>query len=373
MNEFVATGAFAAGDKHVELGFEPKAVILWWTRQPEHGVQSGNSGGIGFWAANEARAAAWSSDDDVAPTRTARYSDEVAVVGLIDGQPALRGSLAPTRNGFDLTWDGGGSWTVHYLAFDATVAATVGWLSEDVVTGFAPDLVFISPVGVERQAVVERGLAAGFGAAAATGQVSAGFVSCDGSEQSDVAGAQRRDAAVLSVESPHELEALGRIELGKSGFAVNWKQAPSTSRLHPYIALGGVRAAVGTALSPAKPGRRRTRRIGFTPEAVMFFTWGLSPRSGPTDIGRLCLGAATERVSGCAGWDDRDVPARTTATHVCSSDDRVLLVTKTQSGELHAAAGLHSLDRRGFTLNWSLSDGFEREVAFVALARPRRP
>ena len=43
-------------------------------------------------------------------------------------------------------------------------------------------------------------------------------------------------------------------------------------------------------------------------------------------------------------------------------------VTNTQTGGIHAAAALASIDRDGFTLDWTSSDGLQREFAYVALA-----
>jgi hypothetical protein len=373
VNLEVSTGTFMATDRGVVLGFEPKAVVLWWTRQADDGVAPGNSGGIGFWAGGRACAAAWASVDNAEPTRTIRIADDEVVLGLAETGVALRGRLAATPSGFDIAWKGEDPWLVHYLALGGALSAQVGWLSDKVTTGFEPDLVFVSPVAVARRGEIERGLLAGFGAAASSGQVGTSYASRDGAAHADVGGMQTRDAAVVAVESRHAVEALGRVALSPTGFALGWERTWPEPRFVPYLAIGGVRCAVGTALSPAAPGRRSMRKVGFRPEALLLFSWGLGPRSEPADIGRLCVGAATDDAVGCAGWDDRDVAGSTSATHVCSSRDRVLLVVNTQTGDLHAAAELCSLDRRGFTLAWPVSDGFEREYAFVALASASVP
>jgi hypothetical protein len=368
-----AKGVFGAGADRLDLPFAPDALVLWWTRQDGEGVAPGNSGGIGFWAAGKARAAAWVSADGAEPTRTARAADEVAVLGIDPEGVAVRARIG---SGLSLDWEGGGPWAVHYLALGGLAGARAGWLEERVGTPFTPDLVLVAPVGAERAGAVERGLTAGLGAAGRRAQVGAAFTSRDAVPEADVGGELRRDAALVAVASRHETEALARIDLGDDGFRVDWERTWPTPRLVPYLALGGARCAVGTAAGPAAPGTRPIR-VGFRPEALLLFGWGLAPRPpGPTDIARLCVGAATADAAGCAGWDDRDVPERPTATHVCSSTRDVFLVTNTQTGDLHAAARVQSLDRRGFTLDWTRSDGHERELAYVALASataPRRP
>jgi hypothetical protein len=365
----VAKGIFAAGTTRVDLPFEPTAIMLWWTRQADHGVRPGSSGGIGFWAGGAARAAAWASDDGAAATRTSRCADEVAVIGLSPAQPVLSGTIVATDgSGFALEWTGAGPWLVHYLALGGVTGAKVGWLADEVETGFAPDFVLVAPVSVEKPHTLERGLVAGLGAAAATGQAGATYTVRDCAAPGEVGGAELGSAAVIAVASRREFDALGRISLQPRGFSVAWERRPPTPRFHPYLAVGGIRCAIGMAVSPRKPGRRRTRGVQFRPEALIVFSWGLAPRLEPADIGRLCIGAGTDEAVGCAGWDDRNVEAQATMTHVSSSAEDALLITNTRTGTLHAAGRLRSLDRRGFTLDWWASDGSEREFAYVALA-----
>jgi hypothetical protein len=192
---------------------------------------------------------------------------------------------------------------------------------------------------------VARDLVAGFGVAARR-KAGASIFSRDGAPAADVAGVQRSGSDVLVARG-----------------------APPTK--YPQLALAGVRCKVGATRSTAAPGSRRTR-VGFRPRALVAFSWGLGARPEPTDICRLCIGAAAGGVIGCAGWDDRDVPAATTATHVCSSEEHLVVVTNTQTGGIHAHARLESFDERGFTLAWDRSDGYEREVMYVALGPKRR-
>ena len=47
----------------------------------------------------------------------------------------------------------------------------------------------------------------------------------------------------------------------------------------------------------------------------------------------------------------------------------MLVVTDTQTGGVHAQAALKSIDDRGFTLDWTESDGKPRQFGYVALGR----
>jgi hypothetical protein len=378
-----AKGAFVVeagtGRQALSLGFEPSAVIFWWGETAAEGVARGNSGGLGFCAAQQA-AASWVSADGVTPTQTASCADEVALLGIDPaGAISIRGDVALAPDGFAVAWSPSPSsaWTVHYLALGGSdLAAAVDWLESPRASGrqlvrglgFEPQLLLLAPTGAETLGRPQRGLIAGIGAASRRAQAGASYVSRDGANEGEVGGAQRSDAVLVATADRAELAALGRLRsFAPGGFEVDWSVVWPTPHRVPYLAIGGVRCKVGTARGPVSPGTKRVR-VGFRPEALLLFTWGLSPRNEPTDIGRLCIGGATAEALGCVSWDDRDVPATTTSTHVCSSTRDVLLVTNTQTGGIHAAASTASFDRRGFTLDWGDSDGHERELAYVALA-----
>ena len=91
-------------------------------------------------------------------------------------------------------------------------------------------------------------------------------------------------------------------------------------------------------------------------------------------IGRVCIGAASAGdVVVCGGWDDRNTQEPRTGTHVVSSTDRVLIVTDTSTGGIHATASVGDIGRTGFRLDWADSDGKTREVLFVALGTRASP
>lgn len=357
----------------VPLDFAPTALVLWWGATEPDGVRAGNGGGLGFCAGRQA-AVAWASADAVAPTQTARRAAESGVLGIdAAGGVILRGEPALEAGGFAVDWSSTARspWTLHYVAVGGSdVEAAAGSLESPRVTGRAavnglgsePDLVLLAPTGPESFDQAQRGLCAAVGAAAGRRQAGASYVSRDGAVEAEVGGAQRGGAALVTAADLGGLAALARLE----GGALDWETVWPTPRRVPYLALRGMKARVGTARGPTEPGSRKVR-VGFRPEGVLLFTWGLSHRPGPADIGRLCIGAATPDAQGCLSWDDRDTQEPATATHVRSSTREGLVVTNTQTSGIHAAASVSSFDRRGFTLDWTASDGHEREFVWVAL------
>ena len=237
------------------------------------------------------------------------------------------------------------SWTVHYLALGGSARARVGWITQksaQLETGAKSSqtpLVLLVPAPTE-SGVVVRDLAIGFGAEGTQGRAVAGYFCRDRDVPGAPRGAQRSDVARLEWPEGH-------------------------GPRYCYLRVEGVYAKVATDVSPAAPGVRHTR-IGFRPEALVLFSWGLSASPHWKTMGRLCLGGVSGE-SGCVSWDDRDGDPAATMTHVWSSTDRALVVADSQTGALHAHATVAALDDRGFALDW-LSDGKHREFAYVALA-----
>ena len=360
------------------LGFAPRAVIAWWTRQEREGVGSGNRGGLAFWAAGAGTAAvAWVSEDGATPTRTSRLADSAAFLGLehaSDQEPTRAQIASIDQDGFTLSWETPpeAAWIVHYLALGghALTGARVGWLTPNVSLEAARrDVLLFTPAPPESQTPTPH-LSIGIGAAFGRRQAAVGFFSRNGTDAGEVAGVQRDDAAIVVVDDTTGPASLGRtVRRGRRDVALRWSPTEPQAQRVAYLALEGVRCKVGVDVSPSAPATKSTHGIGFRPDALLFFSWGLHAKRETTDIGRLCIGGATSpAAAGCAGWDDRDVDARPSTTHVCSSTTDVLIVTNTQTGGIHAAAALGSIDRDGFTLDWTSSDGLQREFAYVALA-----
>lgn len=361
----------------VDLSFDPAAVIAWWTRQGHHGIGFENAGGIGLWTKQATRSVAWISEDAQPAARVRRVADTSALLGLGRGTEGVTmraelESVGRARLTLRFTIAPREPWTVHLLALGgASVRARLGETdppdtprTELELDDLRPDLVLFVP---GTGPVAPPALEVTIGAAAGSGQAVAGYSVKHGSPPGAVVAAQRGDAATILPPADGDSVRVGRLRarsrhdayLEFQGAARDWPAAL-------YLALEGVRASVGTDVSPRVPGLRRTK-VGFRPEALLAFSLGLSPASRPRGIGRLCLGGATPKASGCAGWDDRNVKAERTSTHVLSSVEHLLVVADTRTGGVHAQAKLAAVDGRGFTLDWERSDGESREFVFVAL------
>lgn len=384
-----AKGVVSVGDNSTpseEMGFAPRALLLWWSCQPRDGVSGGNRGGIGFAVPGSRGAAtAWASEDRAPRVSSASWAEETPIVGLADSTstPALRAEVEFAERGFALrVLEAAAVWCVHYLALGGDVKASIGWLSapdtpaaQRLDVGLRPDLVLFASAGVGGHASLTRGISIALGASTGpAAQVSAAFASRDGAKPGSVGGAQRSDAAIVAVRDGVELDALARVrEFDQDGITLQWTRSPSTPRQVLCLALAGVCCAVGSGSSPKAPRRRRTRVVGVDPRGLICFSWGLESSAAASSIGRLSLGGATSSTdSGVTSWDDCNQPASITSTHVQSSTDHVLLVVDTQTGGLHAAASLASFDSGALTFDWSRSDGFRRQFLYALVGARRR-
>jgi hypothetical protein len=331
------------------FGFRPVAVIAWWGCQSTAGTKRANRGGVGFWTATDSGSVTWSSADGETVSRTAQLSDEAALIGLDGAEPgiAMRARVESfDEDGLTLRYlvQPSKPWIVHFLALGgpAVEDARVGWMSPRSTKSLDDTgLVLLTPVPAE-SGIVTRGLALGIGARASRGRAVAGYLNPDGGEPGSVTGAQRSGTPFLE-----------------------WPGERRESDRFCYLRVEGLHARIGTDVSRAGTGTRHTR-VGFRPDAVILFSWGLRRSPDWNTMGRFCLGAVAGDQSGCMSWDDRDGDLRETLTHVRSSSDHALIVADSQSDDFHARASLASIDDDGFTLNWT-SDKAGREFVYVAL------
>jgi hypothetical protein len=384
------------GRRHVEeIGFRPRALVLWWSLQEDAGTAPGNRGGIGIAAeASEEAAVAWAADDAADPGVLSRWTGHTALLGFdnpLAPAPTLSGRALWTDRGFalDCAESTGGIWHVHYLALggedlrhaavrrlalERSGASAVGGL------GFRPDFLLFLPGAGGTVSGPEPGLIQGIGAATGPdAQAAAAFTASADGTRTSVRGAQRADA-VVALPDPAgsvELDAFARlVSLDPDGFTLETMLRGSTSLPLACLALAGGRYAVGTETGPQAPERAVTKDVGFEPSGLLVFTWGLEASGAVKDIGRLCLGGASASAEvGCLTWAARNRQSWPLEPRVRSTTESLVEVLDTRSGDLHARAALEKLRSDGFSLDWLVSDGHRREFAYVAFGSvppPRR-
>jgi hypothetical protein len=365
------------------LGFRPRALVFWWSAQASWGSAPGNRGGVGLVADGGQSAVAWASHDGAEAIRASRWLDDVAIIGFETAgadRPDVRGrAVAFDDSGFVLEWltRPRTDWIVHYLALggsDLTEATVFRFTSIDegfqYVDGpkFPPDFVLLVPSGAAKPGDRAEGVLVSLGVATdETSQAVCAFQSRDAAGAGESRSRQQTSAvAALAFPAAGDRAVARLVSTDSSGFTLEWSGEGTKLGSVICLALKGGRYKIGTDVSPKAPGTRRTRRLGFRPSALLAFSWGLRPSQEAKDVGRLCFGAAASRAQGCATWDDEHRAAPPTKTHVHSTDEALILVPDTQTGGVHAAAGIRAVDPDSFTLEWARSDGPAREFVYVA-------
>jgi hypothetical protein len=362
-----------------ELNFRPRALVLWWCREPSAGC----AGGIGFATDGAGEAStAWVADDALAPGVLSRCGADAPLLFHDDPRApgaSVRGHARFADRGFSIECDGEPEhpWLVHYLALggsDVHSAAVRSLVLDRTGTrsvaglGFEPGVVLATVGAGSTAGEPQAGLAVAFGAAAPSNQVAGSFVARADGEETIVRGAQCADAiAVLPVAAASgEIAALSRlVSFDPDGFTLETTHLASELPL-AVLALEGGNYAVG--LGTASSG---TTRVGFEPAGALLFGTGLTAISRSRNFGRLCLGGFSRDLrAGCISWSFRGRPHGPRSR---SAGEAPFEVIDTKSGELHARATLSGLGRRRFSLSW-VRDRPPRDFGFVALgSEPRKP
>lgn len=366
-----------------ELGFRPRALLLWWCRERPAAC----TGGIGFATDGAGEAStAWAADDALAPGVLSRWGADTALLCFEDPRTpdaAVRGRILFADRGFSVACDREPEhpWLVHFLALggsdvrDTAVRSLVldGTGRREITgLGFAPDLVFATTGAGSAAGEPRPGLAVAFGAAARPSrQVAGGFVVHAGAGEAIVRGAQCTDAvAVLpAAVASGEMSVVSRlVSFDPDGFTLETTHSTSELSL-TVLALAGGRYTVGLGRSAS-----RTTPVGFEPAGALVFGTGLAAMSRARDIGRLCLGGFSREGVGCLSWSVRARGAWPLDPRARSSSESAFEVIDTTSDELHARATLSGLRRRRFSLAWPVRDRYRRDFGYVAFGSElRRP
>ena len=224
------------------VGFQPEALIFFWTRQTATGSASNSYLGTGFatGSSNE-RAVAYASDDaDGNAADSAMYQSQSHCLIMFLENSATAAALAELTSfdadGFTLNWTTNEARAdiIHYVALGGTdltnatassFTVTTGAGSQSVTgLGFQPDfLLFLSAASntVDTRVISGR-ISLGF-ASGASAQAGLVIRSDDASDPSDTCVQQRTDNAIVEISScPSTAEKLISLtSFDADGFTLN--------------------------------------------------------------------------------------------------------------------------------------------------------
>lgn len=386
------TGAAASTVVITGVGFQPKAILFFWSGRSESVDTIGRASHYrGFGVActtTDRRAIAGNSDDAAAASNANAAHDNAACIlsvsgaatPLIDGQMDLQSMDA---DGFTLVVDDQmpRSLRVHYLALggDSMVSVISGQFQEAAATGnqdttglgFQPDgIIFFSTQA----------------SAAPPSAASGGFFTlgaATGAANQAVRASRSRDAQATMSASSYAVNDECFASLANStlavqsraqfvsfladGFRINWVERVATQYVH-YIAFKGGNYLVSDLLTQTDTVTDIVEgSFGFQPSAALFLSNGLTESTVDTvqSDDRLSIGAFSSLTN-------RGAQATLDETAIADSEittaiefDAVYANIKTDS-TIDGLMDIKSIDSGGFTMIMDDADPAQAFVWYMA-------
>jgi hypothetical protein len=388
------TGAAASTVAVTGVGFQPKAVIFWWSGQDGTAdvftdTPGATAHGMGFATSSSERGAvANCSLDAVGTSDVARIAKNDACVTIyLTSATTIDGSLdfqSMDSDGFTLVVDDAfaTSRRVHYMAIGGsditnakagsfTVAASTG--NQDFNIGFTPDLVLMLNAQTEFSSgsVATDAAIFSFGALTAAEQFCYLGWSKDNSGTSDTTSYMRMtdDAwAVWDTLANGNTPYIAAGSIITDGFRLNVANAFASAVDCVYLAFKGGNYRVGEVLTRTNTTAWAETGFGFAPTGAMFISAMRAEDAVDSETvhNQLSIGGASsgsarqvayirdENVSGtmdvAVGYDADFVYANSLPTSLATS------------GEMD----LNSFDADGMTLQMDEADASAKLVAYIA-------
>jgi hypothetical protein len=369
------------------VGFTPKAIIFWWTRETSYGTAVGIRVGYGFathdGGAYQNYGVAFASDDAATTSNAGRRrSAQYSIIMLSNGDPTRSAQASVTSfsaDGFTLNWANNEARAdiIHYIALggaDLTNARANSFSlststgTQDITgVGFQPDFamyLWSFTEGVDAS-TSDAEIGMGF-AASSTKRGAIVAVSEDNHGTMHTWQQQRTDSCILLM-NPTDGSQDAVVDFNQflsDGFRVSKSDAPAASTPVFYLALKGGYYDVGSLNSPTSAGNQDVTGVGFQPKLVMLATQG---RSASTSIGstaELSFGAATSSSERGTTWFEDPDGLGTSDNNMETLNTKVTQWRDTTT--LRGSADLASFLSNGFRLSWSDVEATARQIIYVA-------
>jgi hypothetical protein len=373
------------------IGFQPKAVIFWWTRQTSYGpvrICVGYGYATHDGGTYQNYGVAFASDDGANPSNTGRRrSATYSIIILSDGTPTMAAQAAVISfdsDGFTLSWQTnearadiidyialGGVSLTNAKAGSFSLTATSG--TQDVTgVGFQP--VFAMFLWTFTEATDTNTPHAEIGLGFATSSTKRGALAADsedGRSTTDTWQQQRTDSCILLLDpaSGAQDAVVDFNQFLSDGFRLSKSDAPAASTPIFYLALKGGYYGVGSFNSPTSTGNQDITSVGFQPKLVMLATQGRSASTAIGGTAELAFGAATSSTERGATWFEdttgltgSDNERETLSTKIIQWRDR----TGAGMFTLRGSADFVSFLSNGFRVSWSNVETSGRQIIYVA-------
>lgn len=369
------------------VGFQPKAMLLWFTRQTAVGYAANVGLTMGFVASPTERGSlSMYSADAVGAVDGVHYirnDDVLAGIGRESGISVVTDQVDLTSfdaDGFTLAYtrthaSQGGQWFCHYIALGGSDLqdAWVGTLATPIVTGtnpytgvgFKPDCLILLGA-LTHSAIPQTASTTKFGIGVADGVNQAtAFVEENSTIPTDLHSIQKGEIMHALNQSGTDNTVATLASFDADGFTLNFSTVQSTARYFHALALKGGRYKVITDTQKTSTGTKAKTGVGFQPSGLLLFgTNRVSSTVVDATLASLSIGGS-DGVREGASWVGSVDNVSTTEENSATVTDKVFRHV-TGPSTTDAEADLASFDVDGYTLNWSTADAVARE--FVGLA-----
>jgi|GEM_PF-2754998 len=382
------------------IGFRPKAVIFYWTKQTAAGFMPQNSQvnmGAGFASgpANQSVVSITAVDRTAASDEGRRRSASNVIL-LLNGGGAPTSVAAQAAltsldaDGFTVNWTTTSSaYLIHYIALGGDISnavassfnlTTAGGAQAVAGVGFQPDFVmflwgFTEAVNTNT-ANSELGL--GF-ARSSTAQAAIVFSGRDNTgNNTRKRWQQRTDSAILlltpTTSPPAQDAIVSFTSMDANGFTVTKSNAPAASTPIFYLAMKGGSHAVSAITQPGVTGNQSTTGVGFKPEQLILASFNLAATTAVSAGGGVSIGAACLPTKQGTIWlQDRSDNDPADANSYSATTDTLVLADGNAVGNTDAnpstsaTADLSAYGTDGFTLNWGTTSAAANQILYWAI------
>jgi len=364
--------AATGSQSYTGVGFQPKTLLFFYTRQGSTGYATGAATQFGFAAgtSNQQATVSMSSSDNVA-TMTAYRNQRIGhCMSVVD--PSTAGTDVSAQltsfdsDGFTLNHPSANhQYLIHYIALGGTdlTNAYVGIGQAKTSTGtqaytgvgFRPDCILTGSISTSSDPTTNfilGGARLCIGAASSGGSGALYIGENDGVSTADVVSYQRSGRVFVqgNPSSTPSIEAT-LSTFDSDGFTLNFVTQASGSAIYFfYLALKGGGYNVVTDTQKTSTGTKAKTGVGFLPSGLFLMgTNRATSTTADSTVEKLSLGA-TDGTNQGATW--------TSGTDGISPSDenQATLTTKvlrhaTNASTTNAEAGISSMDSDGYTLN----------------------
>ncbi len=357
------------------VGFQPKAVIFWFSDLTATGSGGNARGGMGFSdGTNEgANTVGWND----ASSATSGLVSNTKAIWLIDGGGTTLMAADLTSldaDGFTLEWTvAGGSRLIHYLALGGISLTNVKVGSSTILSAESPEVV--TGLGFEPSALLILGkigdlfdsatghetFSFGVGASTTSRHSSSGRER--GSSDNGYSGYRDNETFVPADDSATPEMEWDLQSFDSDGFTLVKDAGTEDGRI-VWMAMSGVNIEQGILIQPTSAGEQSITGLAFEPSAVLFDGGDKATTSEYESGPEITLGGATSSTQRGSLWFGETVGG---ASDTDFQTTKVIRSLTAGTPTLNAEADFVSFNADGFTINWTTADATARKVGWVAL------